>query len=771
MARLTQSLSRRLTMPVAMPMPIAPTSGGGVPGLRYIAPTEQGTGAGDSWENAAGISSAALDAAIEAVGSGGTVYLASHLGNYTDGLYDITKGGSASSRVTVQGANADLVPTNIPIVGSRDAWTLPVDPEEVTDVRSWNTGSIFFRLNTGADYLTFSHFNPTRIGDGLISCLTAVHDITLRNVEAYNIRRLFDQASGIDLYNILVEQFEVVGHSKHCIRFRGNSHDFVIQDGTLNSGRQHGDNFASGIILDETAHDATIARVIARNNHDQTSGAYWNSDGFQDEEGCYNITYEDCESYGNTDAGYDLKSINAVMTRCIAEDNKKNFKLWGSGVANDCEITNANLRGGSSSPLNIEMIGRNDSGVVPANWTFNDPIIRESSTATIAFGNFDAPVLTLNDYDIVKNLDAVLNETGGGFDPMVFTVNPALPTVSFTIDWRAGFTDGVVPEATSPGTVLADLNVVTGSGTFSELTDTDGKFTVSGTTLLLGASVSAASAGSHSVTVRLIHPTGLASADETETISVLSANPERDAILAALTVDPDGTRIGHIDTLIASLKTGAVSGSDIWAKLDQLIIPAADTSQFAYLNWKTPGTWGATANGTGTLTTDRGYAGDGTTGYLSTAYYPGISGSQAGQDNHFMGVWSRTDAAGAMIDYGNSKDSINGRNASNQLSTRNKTTTTDNVANASSAGWCAASRTASGSYERYKDTTTLASQTRTSTAPSAFGFAIGARNSAGTIDSFSTREIFAVVSAVGLTANENTDLYNALDVYRTALGA
>ena len=115
---------------------------------------------------------------------------------------------------------------------------------------------------------------------------------------------------------------------------------------------------------------------------------------------------------------------------------------------------------------------------------------------------------------------------------------------------------------------------------------------------------------------------------------------------AAMSVAPDDTRKGHLNTLIASLKTAGV-----WAKLDGLYIMAAHDAQAARVNAVNPASV-ATANGTITFTTDRGYAGNGTTGYLNTGFNPTTAPSpKYARNSAHMGAWSRT-AVNAGVEIG-----------------------------------------------------------------------------------------------------------------------
>lgn len=104
---------------------------------------------------------------------------------------------------------------------------------------------------------------------------------------------------------------------------------------------------------------------------------------------------------------------------------------------------------------------------------------------------------------------------------------------------------------------------------------------------------------------------------------------ETTALLARMTTQPDATRKGHINTLIASLKA-----EGIWSKLDCFFMFAAHDQQAAYLDWIADRT--AVNVGTGPNFTANGYISNvasADTNYLNT----GVNASTAGRNaaSHF----------------------------------------------------------------------------------------------------------------------------------------
>lgn len=80
-------------------------------------------------------------------------------------------------------------------------------------------------------------------------------------------------------------------------------------------------------------------------------------------------------------------------------------------------------------------------------------------------------------------------------------------------------------------------------------------------------------------------------------------NAEASALVARMSVAPDDTRKGLIDTFVGSLKSGGV-----WSLLDVLYVLAAHDSQASLLNWIGASHNGVTY-GAPVFTTDRGWQG------------------------------------------------------------------------------------------------------------------------------------------------------------------
>jgi hypothetical protein len=356
--------------------------------VRYIMSVAAGSRNGDSWANAASIWQ--LNDMIAAAGPGGTVYVRGDAGSYTfaDSRVNISKGGQSGSPVTVVGVDGTLAPMKATIVGNRTAWTLPVDPEIVTNVKAWSTGRAIFHLTTGADYLIFENFDFQRTGQPFHLAGSMHRGITVSDCSAYNFLRFFEHESGTSHTDTTLRNITGIGFSKTAIRIRADSHRVLLEDLTLNSGRQDGDNFATGVECNDTAHDIVMRRVRVANCHDSQgsdSNRFWNADGFASERGNYNIYREDCTSSGNTDAGYDDKGSDVTHVNCTAAENKVNYKFWGPSHTNiNCRALNPRSRGGTGPQMQYYVYG-NKAGEPGADVLIQGGVISDNDPNTSVF--------------------------------------------------------------------------------------------------------------------------------------------------------------------------------------------------------------------------------------------------------------------------------------------------------------------------------------------------------------------------------------------------
>lgn len=380
------SLGRSAKAAPAPGKTISPSAGASP---RHIMPTPAGNGTGDSWANATSLWR--LNDMIAAAGPGGTVYIRADVGPYSviNNRVNISVGGKVGSPVTITGVDREFVPMRATIVGSRTAWTLPTDPEAVTNVRNWFPGGDVFALRSAADYLAFKFFDFQGTGQPFHLTGSTHRGIMVSDCNAYNFQRFFEHEPATSHIDTILRNITGTGFSKTAIRIRGDSHNVLLEDIVLNSGRQDGHNFATGVECNETAHNITMRRVTATNCHDTRNSnpdKFWNADGFASELGNYAIYREDCTSSGNTDAGYDDKAADVVNVNCTASGNKVNFKFWGPSTTNiHCRAIDPKSRGGVGPQMQYYVYGGSAPDVSGADVLVQGGIISDNDPKTNVF--------------------------------------------------------------------------------------------------------------------------------------------------------------------------------------------------------------------------------------------------------------------------------------------------------------------------------------------------------------------------------------------------
>jgi hypothetical protein len=388
---------------------------------------------------------------IAAAGPGGTVYIRADAGPYSFPMNraSIRTGGQPGSPVTVIGVDRNLERMKATIVGNRTAWTLPDDAEAVTSVRNWSVGTDIFMLRPGANYLTFMFLDFQRVGQPFHLGAPMHRGITVSDCTAYNFQRFFEHDPGKSHVATVLRNIVGTGFSKSAIRIRGDSHDVLLEDITLNSGRQDGANFATGVECNETAHDIIMRRVTVMNCHDthnSNPNRFWNADGFASERGNYNIHREDCASSGHTDAGYDDKGANITNINCTASGNKVNYKFWGPSTVNvNCLALNPKWRGGVGGQMQYYVYGGNAPDMSGADVLIRGGTISDDDPNTNVF--------------VAEAYNSVFRIAG----PKI-KHHPNAPVLRELEGWGNAFlygsaSDSVLPAVTSAASVVAAANV------------------------------------------------------------------------------------------------------------------------------------------------------------------------------------------------------------------------------------------------------------------------------------------------------------------------
>lgn len=168
----------------------------------------------------------------------------------------------------------------------------------------------------------------------------------------------------------------------------------------------------------------------------------------------------------------------------------------------------------------------------------------------------------------------------------------------------------------------------------------------------------------------------------------------------------------------------------IWNQLDVVYVFANDGSrQFGTLNWKNPNTNQVTEHGTLTWTSNQGFAGDGSTGYLNTNFNGGL------QDNNSFGAWINSNTAetskylyGRKGAASGTRSDLTARSSSNVLQVTNNKNDWFNVTDSNQIGLWMNQRASASSFMGYKNGVSVGNLTSTSSTPPTGNFYILARS-------------------------------------------
>lgn len=300
----------------------------------HVAPDAEGDGS--SWASPIGFY--AISDALLHLEPGGEILVAADRGEYSlTAPVEVARGGRSGKEIRIHGVNSQTgAPMPALLRGSR------TEGEE---------GAEAFKLMRGASHLKFSHFDFRDIGNGAFRAAGAISNVSVEDCTFENIYRFFENTAADGEGHASVDGFAL----RRCrgslvergfLRIRYNSRNGLIEDCAAVGQTNEGGRIPVGCALDDRANNITYRRVVMENFQQLNGGDYWNGDGFSDEPDNNAIRYEACEARGSTDGGFDCKSRNVVLENCVAEDNKRNFRLWSDrATMTNCVSRDPNFRG------------------------------------------------------------------------------------------------------------------------------------------------------------------------------------------------------------------------------------------------------------------------------------------------------------------------------------------------------------------------------------------------------------------------------------------
>lgn len=237
------------------------------------------------------------------------------------------------------------------------------------------------------------------------------------------------------------------------------------------------------------------------------------------------------------------------------------------------------------------------------------------------------------------------------------------------------------------------------------------------------------------------------------------------ALFARMSVQPDATRKGLINTLISSAKANGW-----WGEIDVLCLPGAD-SQASLLNWKSS-SFNATLVSSPAFTANQGFVTDGSASYIDTNFNPVTAGGQFLQNDAVFGVWhggnvSRVNSTAGWFD-GSDGVTVNPRTAGGAtFGFRINQASAVTLSNSDGSGLAVVERTSATAIRAYRNGASLGTTSASSAALNSASFNIGRV----TASSFQAVEWRGHVIGGALGPSLNTAMYNDILAYLQAIGA
>lgn len=240
----------------------------------------------------------------------------------------------------------------------------PLVGRTFTGARGTGSGNAGGEALRASDGMRISNCRFEGYGNGAVRVAAPVSGLVVEDCEGLNLYRFLENTAGGGATDATMRDFAVrrvkaseLEHGFSRIRYRSSGG--TIEDVTARGRASGGAQYCVGFALDDEASEITYMRVAAHGFQEsgRSSGSYWNGDGFTDERGNRAIRYVDCLATDCTDGGFDLKSSQVRLERCIARGNKRNFRLWAGGELHDCESHEPVWRGGSGGKSHFSFHG------------------------------------------------------------------------------------------------------------------------------------------------------------------------------------------------------------------------------------------------------------------------------------------------------------------------------------------------------------------------------------------------------------------------------
>lgn len=228
-------------------------------------------------------------------------------------------------------------------------------------------GETWIQMTRGARNVRIENFEVSQVAEGIAAKKGGNQNLEFHNLHFRDTRENFHIDGHPDCLgkkrcrvdegkrsrNILIQKTSGVRYSKRHVRLsRGVSHVRVI-DSQADSEFLDGD-FAVGFDVEGPSHDIEFVRCSSSRNLYSLS-EYWNGDGFKTEDETRDIRWKECSAFDNADAGFDVKSKNALLENIVALRNNRNIRIWNTegNVLRNVNASYSHHWGGISSEAGL----------------------------------------------------------------------------------------------------------------------------------------------------------------------------------------------------------------------------------------------------------------------------------------------------------------------------------------------------------------------------------------------------------------------------------
>ncbi|EMD84336.1 hypothetical protein C725_0266 [Pacificimonas flava] len=163
-------------------------------------------------------------------------------------------------------------------------------------------------------------------------------------------------AKSSELRNLQVDDVKLTNLKQEGIRLDGDATGVSIENFDFSMRDAQDTDYPAGIILNSGTDILIRDGRLSGFRSPTAKGDYPQGDGVSAERGVSKLTITGVSASGNADGGYDLKSSETRLDDLRAEDNYRNYRLWGSVEAGRLESRNprgAHLWAGKGADIRI----------------------------------------------------------------------------------------------------------------------------------------------------------------------------------------------------------------------------------------------------------------------------------------------------------------------------------------------------------------------------------------------------------------------------------